>query len=109
MANVLSADRVTAYCALRLPTLLGADACSSLTEALVRLTDARAPLPLKAGRVLYSELSLLSGLAIKQLRPAHRAILPLLAAMARARAQPAKVRPPRSSPLPKTIVVADLP
>lgn len=107
MPNFLTADRVTAYCALRLPSLLGADTCPPLTDALVRLTDARVLLPLKGGRVLYSDLSLLSGLAAKQLRPAHSAILPLLAAMARVRAQPEKTRPPRSSPPPKTTAVAE--
>ena len=69
MPDVLSADRVTAYCTLRLPPLLDAQACPALTDALVGLADTRVPLPLKGGRVVYSELSLLSGLAIKQLRP----------------------------------------
>ena len=106
MPDVLSTDRVTAYCTLRLPPLLNADACPALTDALVGLADIRAPLPLKSGHVVYSELSLLSGLAIKQLRPAHGTILPLLAAMARARSRSAKVGAPRSGPQPKTTAIA---
>ncbi len=105
MPDILSAARVTAYCTLRLPPLLDADACPPLTDALVGLTDTRAPLPLKGGRVVYSGLSLLSGLTIKQLRPAHGAILPLLAAMARARSRPAKVSAPRSGQQPKTAAI----
>jgi len=106
MPNVLTADRITTYCDLRLPALLNANMRPSLTDALVRLADVRAPLPLKAGRVLYSELSQLSGIAVKHLRRAHGAILPLLAAMARARAQASKVRQSRSTLRPKTTAVA---
>jgi hypothetical protein len=44
MANSSSNDRVTAYCKLRLPPPLGADAYRPLSDVLVRLADTRSPL-----------------------------------------------------------------
>ncbi len=96
---------ITAYCALRLPKVISDEEDrSKLGDYLATLADPANPanpLPWKSGRVHYSALSLGSGLAVRRLRPAHAAILPLVAAMARARAVPRRVPKPhrRAAPV----------
>lgn len=88
------------YCALRLPTLMSdAKDRAALETYLGSLANQDTPLPWKSGSVHYSALSLTTGITIPRLRPAHAALPPLVAAIARAAPRPKSKPRRRASPV----------
>lgn len=106
MSNAVRSTRIAAYCALRLPSVVAEEHRQVLTDALVSLSDNATLLPFRHGRLIYSALSLSSGLDIATLRRAHTVLLPLVASVARARAAPVPSKIRRTSPRPRTTAIA---